>query len=72
MSLDTINTSERRPASEQSDIVRGCRAIGAVLGISQRAAENLLSVGALPARKIAGRWFASRSRLLREVTGGSE
>jgi hypothetical protein len=58
------------PQQQQPDFVRGSRQIGEVIGIDARAAHNLISTGQLKSvKKIGGRFWASRSRLLREVGG---
>jgi hypothetical protein len=51
------------------DVVWGARAIGRVIRKNPRQAFYLLESGLLPARKIGNQWCASRSRLLRAVTG---
>jgi len=50
-----------RPLSE--DLIEGAEAIGAELGITTRRAFPLLERRAIPAFKLAGRWFARRSTL---------
>jgi hypothetical protein len=60
------------PAAQQQspDFVRGSRQIGAVIGIGEKAAHNLIASGALKSvKKVGGRYWASRARLLREVGG---
>jgi hypothetical protein len=55
---------------EQGDIIRTVKAIGQVIGLSERLAYHLVVSGELKSvRKIGGRYWASRSRLLEEVTG---
>jgi hypothetical protein len=51
------------------DMVWGAAAIGKVIRKTERQAFYLLEAGLLPARKIGRQWSASRSRLLRAVTG---
>ena len=52
----------------EGDVVRTIAGVARVLGLSERAAyRSLRSV-----RKIGNRYFASRSRLLEEVTGSSD
>jgi hypothetical protein len=54
----------------QQDFLRGARRIGEVIGLDAKAAHNLCSSGALTSiKKIGGRYWASRSRLIREVGG---
>src|SRR5262249_31539285 len=51
------------------DLVWGCNAIAAVIRRSERSAFHLLENGFLPAKKVGGRWVASRRRLLDALTG---
>jgi hypothetical protein len=61
---------QRADASQQSDILRTAADIGRVLGLTPRQAHHLASSGVLKSiRKVGGRYWASRSRLLREVGG---
>jgi hypothetical protein len=51
----------------QNDFVWGARAIGQVIGRTERQAHHLLESGALKsARKKGGRWVANRAVLIRE------
>jgi hypothetical protein len=52
-----------------SDIVWGAEGIAAVIQRSVVATHHLLGQGALPAKKVAGRWVASRRRLLDHLLG---
>ncbi|MBL8773351.1 MAG: hypothetical protein JNK30_18350 [Phenylobacterium sp.] len=55
------------------DILWGCEAIAAEIGRERSATFHMLSSGALPpARKIGGRWCASRSRLRAWLRGELE
>jgi hypothetical protein len=54
---------------EKSDLVWGAAAIGRAIGRSERAVFHLLEKQLLPARRIGGRWCASRQRLLEHVIG---
>jgi hypothetical protein len=49
--------------------VWGAAEIGAVIGKPERAVFHLLENGLLPARKVGGRWVASRKKLLAVVMG---
>ena len=49
--------------------VWGAKAIGAVIGKTERATFHLLESGALPAAKIGGQWGALPSRLRAKFTG---
>lgn len=55
------------PATE--DIVWEVAEIAKVVGRSERQTFHLLNTGALPARKVGGRWVASRRKLLETVLG---
>jgi hypothetical protein len=64
------NSAAPAAASPQADIIRGSRAMAETLGLPVRAVDHLLVSGRLKTpRKIGGRWFASRSKLLREIVG---
>jgi hypothetical protein len=55
----------RRPQPESdSDIVWGADAIGRAIGVNARKAFHLMENGVIPARKVGGRWAASRRRLI--------
>ena len=53
------------------DIVWGAEAIAAVIRVTQRRAFYLLENGSLPAKKLGGRWVASRRKLLDAIIGES-
>ena len=63
-----VNNSE----IESPDIVWGAAAIAKVIGRSGRQAFYLLESGALPGRKLGGRWVASRQKLLDALIGDGE
>lgn len=48
---------------EPIEIVWGAEAIGKVIGRTTRATFHMLDSGELPARKVGGRWCASRRKL---------
>lgn len=50
------------------DIVWGASAISKVIGRSERVTFILLEKGLLPAKKVNGRWVATRSALLAHFT----
>lgn len=52
-----------------SDILWGATAIAAAIGRSERSTFHLLEAGELPARKVAGRWCASRKKLHAHLAG---
>jgi hypothetical protein len=63
----TTREHNRGPISPDSDFVWGAEEIGALLGRNPRQTHHLLSKGDIKcARKIGGRWVASRTALLRE------
>ncbi len=45
------------------DLCWGADAIAKEIGRSRQATFHLLAIGELPAKKVGGRWCASRSRL---------
>jgi hypothetical protein len=51
------------------DVLWGPDEIGRAIGKAPRAAFHLLEAGHLPARKIGGRWCASRRKLLEALIG---
>jgi hypothetical protein len=51
------------------DLIWGCSAIAQVIGRSERATFHLLSNELLPAKRIGGRWCASRRKLLAALVG---
>jgi hypothetical protein len=56
--------------SDDDTILRGSRAMAATLGLSRRAVDHLLQRKRLQSPvKVGGRWFVSRSKLLREFVG---
>lgn len=56
--------------SETLDLLWGAAAIGAFIGRTTRQAWEALDKGELPARKVNGRWCASKARLTAFFTGG--
>ena len=50
------------------DLIWGCSAIAEVIGRSERATFHLLKSQLLPAKRIGGRWCASRRKLLEALT----
>jgi hypothetical protein len=52
-----------------TDVLWGAEAIGAAIGKPTRATFHMLERGLLPARKIGRQWVASRTALLRALTG---
>ena len=57
-------SNDTRPKPEPSDLVWGATGIAEVLNVNRRQAFFLLENKRIPARKIGGRWCASRARLL--------
>jgi hypothetical protein len=51
------------------DLAWGVGEIAAVVQRDERATYHLLAKGELPARKVGGRWVASKARLLAFLTG---
>ncbi len=56
--------------AEPLDLVWGADAIAKVIKRNPRQVFNLLENGDLPAKKIGGRWVASRARLVQLFDGG--
>ena len=52
-------------AGVASDLIWGVEEIAEAIGREERATYHLLSKGQLPARKVGGRWVASRDRLMK-------
>lgn len=50
-------------ANDSLDLLWGCAAIAAALGVTERACFHMLEQRQLPARKVGGRWVASRRKL---------
>jgi hypothetical protein len=56
-------------SASSSDLCWGARAIADVIERSERITFYMLESGALPARKVGGRWVASKARLLAHCRG---
>jgi len=52
-----------------SDVIWGAEAIAKAMGQTERATYHLLASGLVPAKRIGGRWVASRRKLLAALTG---
>ena len=50
------------------DLLRGCDAIAAFVGIDPRSAFHYLQAGQIPATKLGRLWLGSRSRLRRHFS----
>lgn len=59
----------QKSAEDRSDIVWGAEGIAGVIQRSVTATNHLLQQGALPAKKVGGRWVTTRQRLLAHLTG---
>ena len=57
------------PDGNRNDLVWGARAIGSVINRETRQTFGLLESKQLPAKKVGGRWVASRQRLLNHLAG---
>ena len=51
------------------DLIWGADAIAKAIGQTQRATYHLLASELLPAKRIGGRWVASRRKLIEALTG---
>lgn len=70
--MSTIGAAkqQRVESLNEGDILRTAASIGAAIGLTPRQAYHLISTGGLKSvRRVGGRFFASRSRLLEEITG---
>jgi hypothetical protein len=56
--------SDQLVHNDDGDLVWECRAIARMINRTERATFHMLESGALPARKVKGRWVASRRDLL--------
>jgi hypothetical protein len=56
-------------APSTDDIIWEVSAIAKAIGRTERQTNHLLAKGKLPARKVGGRWVASRRKLLAAVIG---
>ena len=54
---------------EVPDLVWGASAIAKAIGRPPRAVFHMLEAGHLPARRIGGRWVASRRKLIDALVG---
>jgi hypothetical protein len=52
-----------------SDVIWGAASIAEAIGQTERATYHLLASGLVPAKRIGGRWVASRRKLLAALTG---
>lgn len=64
-----MTQTTRAAAAASEDLLWGAEAIAAEIKRSRAATFHLLDAGALPAKKVGGRWCASRRRLLAFLTG---
>lgn len=63
-----MTTPTEEPASPL-DLVWEVAAISKLIGRNERQTFHLLNTGALPAKKVGGRWVAERSRLINFFLG---
>lgn len=49
---------------DKLNLVWGAEEIAKIIGRSQRVTFNLLTTGALPAKKVGGRWVIERGKLI--------
>jgi hypothetical protein len=52
-----------------ADVLWGAEAIAKAIGQTERATYHLLANDLLPAKRIGGRWVASRQKLIEALTG---
>jgi hypothetical protein len=58
--------------NDAPDLVWGAIAIARVIGRSERSTFHMLERNLLPAKRVGGRWCASRRKLLAALIGGDE
>jgi hypothetical protein len=69
LSLDH-NVALTQHSNDVDVVLRGSRAMAETLGLPVRAIDHLLQTKRLQSpRKLGGRWYVSRSKLLREFVG---
>jgi hypothetical protein len=51
-----------------ADLLWGADAIAKAIGRTERMTFHLLEKGEIPAKKVGGRWVASRAKLLEHLT----
>ncbi|MBB4103548.1 hypothetical protein GGQ66_002106 [Rhizobium borbori] len=79
LSLKTVHTpigdigmpNNTETPDTQIDLIWGAEEIAKVIGRSARVTFHLLTTGALPARKVGGRWVIERSKLIAFFTGSA-
>ncbi|MCO6180270.1 DNA-binding protein [Ciceribacter sp. RN22] len=54
---------------QSDDLVWGANAIARVINRTDRQTFHMLDAGELPAKKVGGRWVASRKKLLEFLIG---
>ncbi len=54
---------------EQLDVLRGAEEIGAYIKLNARQTFYLLEKGALPAKKLGGKWISTKRQLRQLVEG---
>jgi hypothetical protein len=66
--MSSIDACEQVSQQQSSDVVlRGARQIGAAVGLDEKQTFHLLRTGALTSpKRIGGRWYVSKLKLLRE------
>jgi len=66
-----VQSNEKSAEHAEHDLIWTASQIAGVLNLTPRQCWYLLERGALPARKIGGKWVASRRALLRAVLPNS-
>jgi len=57
------------PIEDSDDLLWGVTAIARAIGRTERQVFHLLETGLIPAKKVGGRWLASRRRLFKALIG---
>jgi hypothetical protein len=69
--MKKVELTEQVAGALADDLVWGCKAIAIEIGRTERQIFWLLESGALPAKKIGGRWCARRSALCHFFSGNA-
>jgi len=64
-------TENARNEEKDIDLIWGAGEIAKVIGRSARVTFHLLTTGAIPAKKVGGRWVAERGNLLSFFLGSA-
>lgn len=57
-------TKQQENSTSHIDLIWGAEEIAQMIGRSPRVTFHLLTTGAIPAKKVGGRWVIERSKLI--------